>query len=162
MIINNTCMANIRANDVSVRLEIDSYERQFGALKDQINEEEPFLYSRFSDAVEAGEECMPVARTPGERLDVARRKMEMAKDILGKLRNFPEKRECVSREKFWIPFLWPQQPTSNFVQDHYERAFEMDGIAIPFLSRCLEWKRVGWNYGVDELVNIAKKFCPEK
>lgn len=159
MIINNTFSANVRANDVSTRLEIDYYERQFDVLKNKIDEDELFLYSRFSDAIEAGEKCMPQGNSLAQKLAIAKRKVEMAKDILDKLRQFPEKRECVSREKFWIPFLWSYQQETNVVSDYYEQPFEMEGIAIPFLSRCLEWKRVGWSYSAKELRVSATEFC---
>ncbi len=71
-------------------------EKQFSQLVKQIEDEEPWYYSRFTDAVEEGLKCMSRGATYEAMNAVARQKVEMTKDILTKLREF---KDCVCSEE---------------------------------------------------------------
>lgn len=163
-------------DEVKLKEEIAVLEAEFRAIMQTIGDEEPWPYSRFTDAVKEGLKCMPLGDTLVATHRGAEQKVKMAKDILEKLRNFPERQKCAARQKIWIPLL--SIKNHDHALDYYERFVggyhgmnsvgEAEGIKSPlfwdkrgdvYITECVDWITVGQNYSAADLELAAKRFC---
>lgn len=65
---------------------ISYYESEFKKIIKQIDDAEPLFCSRYTDVVKEGVACLPNPTKPEEKLEWAKRKYHMAKEILETLR----------------------------------------------------------------------------
>ncbi len=88
--------AQRRASEEQTSREIASINARTSVMIPQVEEEEPALMSRFTDAVAAGISCMPTPSTIEEELCVAKNKNTMVSKILTCASAWPRTGYCAS------------------------------------------------------------------
>lgn len=160
--------ASIWIRQARLAAETREFESEFARLRRQIEEKEPWPYSRFTDALEAGLNCMPRGATYEAMHAIAKRKVSMAKDILLKLEEFPERSVCIARERECRPArvhgehdLGPGihfgHSGDDFADTHAH--FESSRGGNDCHDVCVSWHTTGRSLSSAELKSAAEKYC---
>jgi hypothetical protein len=134
-------IAEMNLSEATTQRGILHYTTEAARLAEEIGRQEPFLRSRFTDALEAGLRCMPMGQTLQERYCVARNKYEMAVWILDRLNKF-RSNPCLERD---------------LIDMSYERA---DGrTQLSYLRPCIKSEYSDQYFDSDDLIQTAKRHC---
>jgi hypothetical protein len=129
--------------------QISFYISESDRLMAQIKKEEPFGYSRFTNAMEAGLACMSVGgATILERYCAAKRKYEMLGWVLGKVHEFNGYPRCVRTGK---------------VREYEEKCglngCSTDSSHFREVEKCVEYVHPDFSFDEDRLISAAKAYC---
>jgi len=142
-------IAEVNKQESTTKMQsgIPHYTSEAERLGKLIDKEEPFGRSRFTDALEAGLQCMPAAgHSLEERYCVAKNKHDMALMILGRLRNFMDN-TCLESKT-----IRKQRGNCNFPSKY--NPCETEEVDV-----CLRTKYDTDLFDDDTLLESAKDYC---
>lgn len=122
-------------------------EQRAKDLRREIAKAEGSWHYRFTNAYDAAMACMPTGGNMEERSCVAHNKELMARELLGKAKNFPEREICLEWEGGWTNGLC-KSDRQGLLCSNYEEHYI-----------CRSSKTEGQDYTENELMQSAKYYC---
>jgi hypothetical protein len=142
------------------------YTKQIESMRGEIAEKQPWPYTRFTDALDAGLACMP--STPGMSEEksrcVMKKRFAMVEGLLEMVGEFPKSRTCTRKERRPVfPSRHPYPPRPSKRGRKGGRKKPRGFPHLPSQERyemvCREWKTTGKDYSAKFLMDFAKGHC---